>query len=108
VDKNKPLGEAHIIHSNSIKALEEDLKRMDLFTTLVKKKPTSLTDLAKLLGKDYTNVLNEVQILESMGIIKLEKEAEEIRPIALYEQIIFDFSVQQPLINMIQMETVTG
>ncbi|CAG8824686.1 236_t:CDS:2 [Gigaspora margarita] len=109
VDGKKSSVEPNIIRSNSLKALDEDLKRMDLFTVLVKKNPNTLTELTKLLGKEYDKVLNDAQILENMGIIELKKEGEEIKPVALYERVMFDFSVQQEkeeeLIDMIQMET---
>ncbi len=82
--------------------------RLRLFATLVEKKPTNLTELAHLLQKDYTMVRRDAHILEGMGIIKLEKvtkEAQnnhgsgvkfkEVRPVALYKRIVFDFPIQE-------------
>lgn len=58
------------------------------------KKPNSLTELAKLLNKDYGNVWRDAKILESMGIIELQKEKQGVKPVALYERIVFDLSVK--------------
>ena len=82
--------------------------RLQLFATLVEKKPANLTELAHLLRKDYTLVRREARILEGMGLIKLEKvrkEAQnnygsgikfnEVKPIALYKRIVFDFPIQE-------------
>ena len=82
--------------------------RLQLFAAIVEKKPVNLTELAHLLQKDYTLVRREARILEGMGLIKLEKvnkEAQngqgsgvrfrEIKPIALYKRIVFDFPVQE-------------
>ena len=82
--------------------------RLRLFATIVEKKPTNLTELAHLLQKDYTLVRREARILEGMGLIKLEKLAKEaqnsqgsgvrfkeIRPVALYKRIVFDFPIQE-------------
>jgi predicted transcriptional regulator len=84
--------------------------RLNLFATLVKNKPTSLTELARLLQKDYTVVRRDAHILEGMGIIKLErlvKKADngqgsslsfkEVQPIPLYKRIVFDFPMQEQI-----------
>jgi len=68
----------------------------------VEKKPNNLTELSRLLNKDYANVWKDVQALQGLEIIKLKKEGKEIRPIALYERIVFDLPVlpsHKPLEN---------
>lgn len=114
VDGKKQSVEPHIIRSNSIEALTTNMtrNRLNLFATLVKNKPASLTELARLLQKDYTVVRRDAHILEGMGIIKLErltKEAhpkspksasisfKEVQPIALYKRIVFDFPMQEQI-----------
>ena len=80
--------------------------RLRLFATLVEKKPTNLTELANLLQKDYALVRRDARILEGMGLIRLEKVSKEarnkqgstvkfneIKPVPLYQRIIFDFPV---------------
>jgi len=114
VDGKLESAEPHIVRSNSIEALSTNMtkNRLRLFATVVEKKPTNLTELAHLLQKDYTSVRREARILEGMGLIKLEqmsKEAsnangsrvrfKEVKPIALYKRIIFDFPIQEEVVS---------
>lgn len=69
--------------------------RWDIFNTLVEKNPKSLTELAQLLNKDYGNVWRDAKILEGMGIIELKKQGKEIKPITLYDRIVFDLPVKE-------------
>jgi len=110
VDGKIEVVEPHIVRSNSIEALSTNMtkNRLRLFATLVEKKPANLTELAHLLQKDYALVRRDARILEGMGLIKLKKvvkEAQnsqgsgikfnEVKPIALYKRIIFDFPIQE-------------
>ena len=97
VDGKLEAVEPHIVRSNSIEALSTNMtkNRLRLFATLVEKKPANLTELAHLLQKDYTLVRREARILEGMGIIELKKEGKEIKPIALYDRIVFDLPVKE-------------
>lgn len=105
--------EPHVVRSNSIEALSTNMtkNRLRLFATLVEKKPNNLTELAHLLQKDYTVVRRDARILEGMGLIKLEKVAKEahnshgssvkfneVKPIALYKRIVFDFLIQEEVV----------
>jgi predicted transcriptional regulator len=82
--------------------------RLRLFAAVVEKKPTNLTELAHLLQKDYTLVRRDARILEGIGLIKLEKVVKEahngqgsgikfneVKPIALYKRIVFDFPIEE-------------
>ena len=97
VDGKQRLVKPHEISSPHIEVLLDSINknRWEIFNTLVAKKPNSLTELAKLLNKDYGNVWRDAKILESMGIIKLKKEKQEVKPIALYERIVFDLSARR-------------
>ncbi|CAG8566786.1 14698_t:CDS:2 [Cetraspora pellucida] len=75
-----------------------------MFDTLAKKKPSSLTELTKLVNRNYNDVLKDADILESMGIIKLEKKGSEIRPVTLYDRIVFDFGFQEPSLKDLKLE----
>lgn len=85
--------EPHIIRSNSIKALLHGLseEKLELFSTLVEKKPDSLEKLADYLNRDYQGTKKDAEILASWGIIKLQEE----KPIALYEKITLEFPTYQ-------------
>ncbi len=62
---------------------------------MVEQRPQSLDQLAKLLKRDYVEVYKDLQSLSAMGIIKLEKDGEEIKPTPLYDKIVFDFQVKK-------------
>jgi len=89
--------EPNIIRSNSIKALLHGLseEKLELFSTLVEKKPDSLEKLADYLHRDYQNVKKDAEILASWGIIELQEE----KPVALYEKITLEFpTYQEPIV----------
>jgi len=68
--------------------------RFQVFTAIVEQAPESLTDLAEVLEKDLGNVLRDTKVLESLGLIKLQKfpgrRGEKIKPVALYRRIVFE------------------
>jgi len=85
----------NVLMSNSLEAIYRCItpSRWEIFTCLVEKKPTNITELARLLNKNYANVWKDIQTLQGLEIIKLKKEGKEIRPIALYDRIVFDLPV---------------
>lgn len=123
VDGKLSKAEPNIVRSNSIEALTGNMtkNRLRMFQVLVEQKPANLSELASLLQKDYTMVRTDVKILEGMGIIKLEKleknarsgsggadiNYKEIRPIALYKRIVWDFPILEN-VSMVGKKTVNG
>ena len=102
VDGKKQSVEPHIVRSNSIEALATNMtkNRLQVFQTVVEKKPINIEELSILLNKNYTMVRRDIHILEGMGIVKLERTEKEkgyktIKPIALYKRIVFDFPIQE-------------
>ncbi len=67
--------------------------RLELFSVLRTKQPNNIQELAQLLHRDYANVWRDCQVLANCRIIKLKKLEKEIKPVALYEQIVIDFPV---------------
>jgi predicted transcriptional regulator len=62
------LVEPHIVKSNSIKALLCSLteERLELFSTLVQKRPASLEQLAGYLGRDYQAVKKDSELVSCL------------------------------------------
>lgn len=56
--------------------------------------PKNLQKLAQFLHRDYSEVETDSQLLANLGIIKLKKQAQETKPVALYERIVIDLPVQ--------------
>jgi len=64
--------------------------RLELFFMIKTNQPNNIQELAQLLQRDYANVWRDCQVLANCRIIKLEKTGQEIKPIALYDQIVID------------------
>ena len=59
--------------------------RFHVFTAIVERAPDSLTELADILGKDLGNVFRDAKVLESLGLIELQKSpcrGEKLKPVA--------------------------
>jgi predicted transcriptional regulator len=65
--------------------------RLELFTMIREKQPNNIQELAQLLHRDYANVWRDCQVLASCKVIELEKTNQEIKPIALYDQIVISY-----------------
>jgi predicted transcriptional regulator len=123
VDGKLSKNEPNIVRSNSIEALTGNMtkNRLRMFQVLVEQKPNNLSELATLLQKDYAMVRSDVKILEGMGIIKLEKleknarsgsggaeiNYKEVKPIALYKRIVFDFPIVEN-VSVVGKKVVNG
>lgn len=97
VRTGQPAISLHQISFSNIEDIMEEVisSRPQLFSCLVEKHPASLQQLAHLLKQKYDQVYQDAQSLSTMGIIKLEKDGENIKPIPLYDKIVFDFQVKK-------------
>jgi predicted transcriptional regulator len=70
--------------------------RLDLFAKIVENSPQSLTELAKLCGKDLGNIQRDATVLESIGLIHLEKHPgqrrERVKPVPLYDRVVLEYA----------------
>jgi len=68
--------------------------RLELWRTIRDKKPNSLTELAKILGRNFADVHQDVQILVEVGLVDLRKpkgsKTRAIKPISLVDQLRFE------------------
>ena len=96
-EKKLKLVEPNVLRCNNLEVLFSNMNknRWEIFQTLVNEKPNSLTELTNLLHQDYLLVKKEVETLAAMGIIELQKQGQEIKPIALYEKIKFDLGTSK-------------
>jgi len=51
----------------------------------------SIRDLAKFLGRDYSNVWKDIQILNDLGIVEIEKTERGYWVYIPYERIVIEF-----------------
>lgn len=89
-EKVKPLiGE----YFESLEAVRDFLteKRLELWRTIRDKEPKSITDLAKLVRRDYKDVHQDVSILIVVGLVELSKPkgatTRALKPVSLADQI---------------------
>jgi predicted transcriptional regulator len=72
--------------------------KFEAFAAIVNHKPQTLNELAGILGKDLGNVSKDVKSLEAIGLVELRKgdfgDSRQVKPVAKYDQIAFDFSEQ--------------
>jgi predicted transcriptional regulator len=48
-------------------------KRLEVWRTIRDRKPASISELAKILKRDFKSIHSDVMLLESIGLIKLKK-----------------------------------
>ena len=48
-------------------------RRIELLMTIVRHQPASVRELAKLSGRDYKNVSEDIALLEQLGLVILEE-----------------------------------
>ena len=68
----------------SMKSLAEVLsdKNRALLNVIAESKPDSLQDLAKLTGRQASNLSRTLKTLESYGFVELKKDNKKIKPVA--------------------------
>ena len=68
-------------------------KRLELWRTIRDREPKSLTNLAKLVGRDYKDVHQDVSILVEVGLVDLRKpkgaKTRALMPVSLADQLEF-------------------
>lgn len=85
------------VMSNSIHAILSTMTagRIQLFYAIADKKPESIYHLAQILDRDPANVIRDVKTLEGLDLVRLLSERdgkrERLRPVALYDRLVFDF-----------------
>ncbi len=68
-------------------------KRLELWRAIRDQAPKSLTDLARLVKRDYKDVHQDVSILVEVGLVDLRKpkgsKTRALRPVSLVDQLKF-------------------
>ena len=100
IAKAQKTGKGEILNEQiSCGSIEDMMKvmtkaRFQIFTAIVENSPNSLTELAQALNKDLGNVMKNIKVLESLGLIELRrskgKHGEKVKPVATYDRIIFE------------------
>src|SRR3989338_2237630 len=68
-------------------------KRLELWRIIRDKEPQSLTELARLVMRDYKDVYQDVSILVEVGLVDLRKpkkaKTRAVKPVSLVDQLEF-------------------
>lgn len=71
-------------------------KRLEILHTIKKRQPSSTYELAKILGRDITNVIDDLNYLRELGLVSLKKEKtgrEKTVPAVNYDRIRLEIAV---------------
>jgi predicted transcriptional regulator len=74
-------------------------KRLELLLAIARYRPTSVHELAGLVGRDYKNVSTDITLLEQLGLVHLEKGSSKGRaqtPTVPYDEIHVTIDLRQP------------
>lgn len=67
-------------------------KRLEVWRTIRDQRPGSISDLAKMLNRDFKSIHSDVTLLESIGLVKLKRRkgqrGDVQTPIALVDEIL--------------------
>jgi len=68
--------------------------RLQLWRAIRDKKPNSISELAKILGRNFADVHEDLQILVEVGLVDLRKpkgaKTRAIKPVSLADQLRFE------------------
>ena len=63
-------------------------KRLELISVIKKEKPQTMSELANKVKRELPSVERDLKILESYGIVELEKTGREVRPLVEKEMLV--------------------
>lgn len=72
-------------------------RRLELLRSLMDKPAESIMALAQRLGRSYSVVHDDVDVLAGYGIVQFRQEGQSKQPFVPYERIEFDVSVEAPV-----------
>lgn len=92
--KVKPKSATYVADAETARAIFTE-SRLRLIQTLKGKSPASIYELAKLLGRDFKNVYEDVVFLSELGIIGIQESKagrRQKKPTLLCDNILFELA----------------
>lgn len=83
-------------NADGIRQLLTD-RRLELLRSLMGEAPESITALADRLGRSYSVVHGDVEVLAEYGIVQFRREGQSKQPFVPYKRIEFDVTVEAPV-----------
>lgn len=90
--KTRSIQPKNVVITNNVEVIYQALNksRLDLYSYLVAKQPNSVAELSNLLKREPAEVVEDLNMLVDLGIVRLTAES---KPIALYEKVVIEFPV---------------
>jgi predicted transcriptional regulator len=98
VEKGKKAKKHEGLYFENLEAMRKVLteERLRILKVVKQRQPSSIYELAKVLGRDTKNTFNDVQFLSDAGLIELKKSKdgrEKTTPIVRYDKILLEILV---------------
>ncbi len=68
-------------------------RRIELIRAIHRENPHSAYELAQFVHRDVKSVMTDLAVLESLGLIELEKEEEKVHPLVDYDLLQVEIAV---------------
>ncbi len=83
------------IYFSNLKEMRKVLteKRLELLKIIKDKKPASVYKLAKMVGRDIKNVLEDLTYLQELGLVEITKTKNKKIPYVDYDKIAFEVAI---------------
>jgi len=98
LEKGEEVRKHEAIYFQSLGAMRKVLteERLRIVKTIKKEHPSSIYELAKILGRDVKNTFDDVQFLTQAGLLELRKKKEgreKTTPMVKYDKILLEIQV---------------
>jgi len=98
LEKGEEVRKHEAIYFQSLGAMRKVLteERLRIVKTIKKEHPSSIYELAKILGRDVKNTFDDVQFLAQAGLLELRKKKEgreKTTPMVKYDKILLEIQV---------------
>jgi len=98
IERGEKVKKHEAVYFESLEAMRKVLteERLRIVKVIKKEHPTSIYELAKILGRDVKNTFDDVQFLAQAGLVELRKTKdvrEKTTPEVNYDKILLEISV---------------
>jgi predicted transcriptional regulator len=98
VQKGEKVRNHKAVYFESLEAMRRVLteERLRIVKTIKKEHPSSIYELAKILGRDVKNTFDDIQFLAQAGLVELTKTKDgrqKTTPTVKYDKILLEFQV---------------
>jgi predicted transcriptional regulator len=93
--RGEPVEKKEGIFFENVTALRAFLtpRRIELIRAIHQEKPESAYELAQLVQRDVKSVMTDLVVLESLGLVELQKEEGKVHPLVEYDAVQVEIKV---------------